>query len=68
MPPRVITGRIAGKKEKPRIIRFVDCSGEWINNRTNEDDIGEEIEKLVRKFSNCAYSSLIRSAIAVILF
>lgn len=36
---------IAGKKEKPRIIRFVDCSGEWINNRTNEDDIGEEIEK-----------------------
>lgn len=36
---------IAGKKEKPRVIRFVDCSGEWINNRTKEDEVGEEIEK-----------------------
>lgn len=36
---------IAGKREKPRVIRFVDCSGEWINNRTKEDEIGEEIEK-----------------------
>ena len=36
---------IAGKKDKPRVIRFVDCSGEWINNRTKEDEVGEEIEK-----------------------
>lgn len=36
---------IAGKKEKPRVIRFVDCSGEWFNNRTKEDEVGEEIEK-----------------------
>ena len=37
---------IAGKKTvNPKTIRFVDCSGEWINNRTNDDEIGEEIEK-----------------------
>lgn len=36
---------IARKKEKPRVIRFVDCSGEWINNRTKEDEVGEEIER-----------------------
>lgn len=37
---------ITGKKAvKPRVIRFVDCSGEWINNRTKEDEVGEEIEK-----------------------
>lgn len=37
---------ILGKKSvKPRVIRFVDCSGEWINNRTNEDEVGMEIEK-----------------------
>lgn len=36
---------IAGKAGKPRVIRFVDCSGEWINSRINEDKIGEEIEK-----------------------
>lgn len=38
--------KIAGKKNvKPRSIRFVDCSGEWINERVNEDKIGEMIEK-----------------------
>ena len=36
---------ITGKKIKPRVIRFVDCSGEWINSRTKEDEIGAEIEK-----------------------
>lgn len=36
---------ITGKKDKPKVIRFVDCSGEWINNRTKEDEVGEEIEK-----------------------
>ncbi|MEE5993313.1 MAG: hypothetical protein V3G42_08735 [Oscillospiraceae bacterium] len=37
---------IAGKKAvKPKVVRFVDCSGEWINNRTKEEEIGEEIEK-----------------------
>ena len=36
---------ITGKKDKPKVIRFVDCSGVWINNRTKEDEVGEEIEK-----------------------
>lgn len=37
---------IAGKSTvRPKMVRFVDCSGEWINNRDNEDKIGEEIEK-----------------------
>lgn len=36
---------ITGKKERPKIVRFVDCSGEWINQRTNEIEIGIKIEK-----------------------
>lgn len=37
---------IANKKQSiPHIIRFVDCEGEWFNNRANEGNIGEEIEK-----------------------
>lgn len=37
---------IAGKKSiKPKVIRFVDCEGEWFNSKTKEDDIGAEIEK-----------------------
>lgn len=36
---------IVGKTNlKPRKIRFVDCSGEWINNYTNTEDIAEKVE------------------------
>lgn len=37
---------IANKKDfAPRKIRFLDCSGEWITNYTNEEEISDEIEK-----------------------
>lgn len=37
---------IAGKRTvRPKVVRFVDCSGEWLNNREKEDEIGEQIEK-----------------------
>ena len=37
---------IANKKNfTPRKIRFMDCSGEWITNYANEEEILEEIEK-----------------------
>lgn len=38
--------KIAEKKNiKPKTIRYIDCSGEWVNERVNEDEIGAEIEK-----------------------
>ena len=37
---------IANKKNfTPRKIRFMDCSGEWITNYTNEEEISKEIDK-----------------------
>ncbi len=36
---------IAKNKDKYKVLRFIDCSGEWINNRQKEDEIGERIEQ-----------------------
>lgn len=37
---------ISGKKaKKPKTICFKDCSGEWINQMNNEEELGKTIEK-----------------------
>jgi len=37
-------GIAAKKTVKPRLIRFVDCSGEWISTYVNEADVAEKVE------------------------